>query len=684
MIAVLLLCTGLWAQVDRSEPPIASGSPQLEFGDYKVYDLKNGLKVIVVENHKLPRLSINLFIDRDPILEGAKAGYVSLAGEMMRQGTENLPKDELDETIDFMGASLSTSSQNVSASGLSKYSEKLVELMADVALNPAFPQEEFDKIKKQQISGLETEKDDPSALANRLFNTMLYGKNHPYGEFASIESTEKVNLEDCKADYETYWKPNYSYLIFVGDIKAKTAKKLAKTYFADWQAGELPQAQYADPAEPTETQISIIDRSSSVQTVLDLGNTIKLKPGDPDIAKLALANQILGGGSLGRLFQNIREDKGYTYGAYSNYDEDPLIGEFNAGASVRTEVTDSALTEFLYELNRMRNEDVPEQDLQAAKNYIIGAFGRSLERAQTMARFALNIQRYDLPSDYYEQYLTKLSNVSAAEVREAANRYFKTENMHITAVGKATAIADKLAPFGNISYYDYLIEPAEAPQLEIPEGLTARKVLDDYLAAIGGRELLENIQDVEVSMSVEIAGFPQAAAGKLLYLGNDKYLMDISVDGMGTLQKQVINGDKAMVSGMQGSQEVTGEELADMKVSSKLIPELHYDDMGVSYQLSEMANIEGETAYALEITLPSGKKETHFFSAESGLKLKTSATQEAQGQTFTQDMMLLEYQNYDGLMMPSVQKLKTGPQGITMKISEVKINAGDITEADFN
>lgn len=679
----IFISIGLYGQIDRSEPPIASGSPDINFGEYNIFTLKNGLTIIVVEDHKLPRIAIDLFIDRDPLVEGEKAGYVSLAGEMMRQGTESMPKEKLDETIDFIGASLSTSSQGAFARGLSKYNERLVKILADVTMNPAFPQEEFDKLKKQQVSGLETQKDDPDALSSRLFNAMLYGKDHPYGEFATIESTEKISLEDCKKYYGDYWLPNEAYLTFVGDIKAKDAKKLAKKFFKNWEAGAVKSHDYAKPPKPGKTQVSIIDRSSSVQTVLSLGNTIELNPGDADIVKLALTNQILGGGSIGRLFQNIREDKGYTYGAYSNYDDDPLIGEFTAGASVRTEVTDSSVTEFLYEFDRLHNEAVPQEDIQAAKNFIIGSFGRALERPQTMARLALNVQRYNLPEDYYEQYLKRLSALTANDIKEAANKYIQADALRITAVGKGTAIAPKLEKFGEIQFYDYQVNPVEAPAMDLPEGLTAAQVIEDYIKAIGGKETIAQIQDLEINMSVNIPGMPAPASGTAKYLNDEMYLMEMKMQGMGTLQKQVYNGEVATESGMQGSKEITGDELKDFKLETYMVPELHYDDLGVTTELKEMATIDGEKAYGVAITLPSGKKSMHYFSAESGLKLKTSTREETPNGTVTQDVMMSDYQNYDGLMQPKVQKIKVGGQLITLTIEQVKVNSGDVTEADF-
>ena len=276
------------------------------------------------------------------------------------------------------------------------------------------------------ISGIESSKDNPQAVAGNVFNARLYGKDHPYGENATVESVNAVDLDDCKTYYSNYWIPNATYLAIVGDVKAKDVKKLAKKHFGDWKPGNKPESTYPTPTKPDGLAISFINKESAIQSVLVMGNTINLKPGDPDEVKMALTNEILGAGAQGRLFLNIREDKGYTYGAYSNYDSDRLIGEFTANASVRNEVTDSAVTEFMKEFNRIRTEPATDEEIRGAKNAVIGSFGRALERPQTIANFALNINRFNLPEDYYETYLPRLEKLTKEEF-SWLRTYFRRE-----------------------------------------------------------------------------------------------------------------------------------------------------------------------------------------------------------------------------------------------------------------
>jgi len=678
----LLISVASYAQLDRSVRPEPAAAKPIEFGDYDVYKLDNGLTIIVVENDKLPRVSFSLVVDRDPIIEGDKAGYVGLAGELLRQGTTNRNKEQLDEEVDFIGASLFTGSSNVYAAGLSKYEDKLVELLADVALNPSFPQEEFEKLKKQSLSGMENAKDDPNTLASRLFNQSLYGTDHPYGELESDKTIENISLEDCKNYYNTYWAPNTTYITVVGDIKARKAKKLIKKYFGDWQPKEVPAIEY--PAVPSYEGpvVNVVNRNSSVQTVLNMGNTMDLKPGNPDIVKLRVANQILGGGSMGRLFQNIREDKAYTYGAYSSYDSDELVGEFSASASVRNEVTDSAIVEFIKEFERMQNEPVSEETLQAAKNNINGSFGRSLESPQTIASFALNIQRYNLPEDYYENYLKRLEEVSPQDVMDAANKYIKTDNLVITATGKGSEIAESLEKFGPVKFYDFYGNETGPPSLPVPDGVTSEKVLNDYVSALGGQDKLDKVKDMTMTSKISIAGLPAEANGVTRQKRPNLFYQEISVAGMGTLNKSTYDGKVGKVSGMQGSKTVSGEELEEFKKQGEFFPETRYAENGYDLKLESISMVDGEKAYVMIVTDPSGEKFTEYYSVESGLKIKEEATQEGPQGPMTSSTTYSDYREVNGVMIPFTQVVIAGPQKIIINMDKVEINTG-LKAADF-
>jgi len=353
-IALLTISLSAQVTIDRSTAPTPGPARTPEIGSYESFELKNGLKVFVVEDHRLPRITMSLILDRDPIVEGAKAGYVSIAGDLIGAGTANRTKSALDEEVDFMGANFGTGSNSIRVGGLSKYTDQLIDILSDVLLNPSFPEEEFDKLKSQMISGLKANADDPDAISGNLRGAALYGLEHPYGEVMTEATVEAISIDDCKAYFDTYFRPNIAYMVVIGDITVKDAKKKLNKALKKWKAAEVPTHDYAKTPRAASTRIVLVDKPSAVQSVVWLGNVIDLPQGHPDIEPLRVANQILGGGMSGRLFTNLREDKAFTYGAYSNFGVDELNATFGASAKVRNEVTDSAITEFLYEINRMK------------------------------------------------------------------------------------------------------------------------------------------------------------------------------------------------------------------------------------------------------------------------------------------------------------------------------------------
>lgn len=661
------------AQVDRTKAPEPAPAPEIKIAEYQSFELKNGLKVFVVENHKLPRVAFSLTLDNEPILEGDKAGYVSMTGQLLRNGTTNRSKAQLDEEIDFIGASLSTSSNGVFASSLTKHKEKLLELMTDVLFNPAFPEEELEKIRKQTLSGLAAAKEDPSSIANNVSSVLLYGKDHPYGELTTEETVENITIEDCKAYYNKYFKPNVGYMAVVGDISLKEAKKLVKEYFSDWQPGEITQPTYEVPSAPEETFVAMVDRPASVQSVLDVTYPIDLKPGQPEVIKSRVLNQILGGGFSSRLMQNLREDKAFTYGARSSLSSDDLVGSFSASASVRNEVTDSAVHEFLYELKKIQEEQATEAELLAAKASITGSFARSMERPQTVASFAINSAIYNLPEDYYNNYLKNVAATTLEDVKEMANKYIKPNHANIVVVGKASEVASKLEKFGKVRYFDiYGNEYEPSASAKLPEGLTGEKVIANYIKAVGGEEKLKALKSIRMNMSADMMGRPIAM--QVVKKAPNMMLMEMSMGG-NVMMKQLYDGEKASASQMGQQLPLNENQQKEMELESYLFPELEYKKMGVETELTGIEKVEGKDAYVVEVTLPTGKSSTQYFDVESGLKVRESqVAQTPQGEmVIASDIK--NYKEFGGLLFPSELTRPLGPGAkMVITVDSVEIN----------
>src|SRR5690606_6053069 len=332
-------------------------------------------------------------------------------------------------------------SSGVYASSLKKHADKTMALMAEVILKPAFPENELEKLKKQTISAIAANKESADAIASDVAQVLRYGREHPYGEIVTEETVNNIDLEEIRNYYNTYFKPNNAYLAVVGDITKKEAEKLVKQHLGTWKKGNVPEAEYPLPEKLDEPVVALVDRPAAVQSVVNITYPVTLTPGDKDVIKASVMNQILGGAFSSRLFMNLREKHGYTYGASSSLRSDELVGSCNAGASVSNEVTDSAVAQFMYELKEIRQGEVTEEELQRVKNYMTGSFARSLESPSTIASFAINMDRYDLPEDYYTNYLKNISEVTADDVHKMAERFINPDNAYIIVVGKADEIA---------------------------------------------------------------------------------------------------------------------------------------------------------------------------------------------------------------------------------------------------
>lgn len=682
LVALLAACSGT-SKLDRSVVPQAGPAPKIQLGDYSTFTLENGLKVIVVENHKLPRVSYQLTIDRDPLLELGKAGMVSMTGDLLGSGTAQRSKAEIDEAIDFIGASLSTSSNGIFGASLKKHSEALLKVFAEVLLSPSFPEDEIEKLRKQQISGLASAKTSANAISANISSVMTYGKDHPYGELETEETIGNVTREDLLKFYNTYFKPNISYLVVVGDITADEARAQAEKYFGGWKKSGVPKHNYAQPAQPEGNRVCFVPLQGAVQSVINITYPVDLKVGSPDAIPASVMNSILGGGVFsGRLMQNLREDKAYTYGARSSLNPDKIAGSFEANASVRNEVTDSAIVQFLYELERMIKEPVADSTLSFVKNGMNGSFARSLESPQTIARFALNIERYGLPKDYYNTYLEKLAGVSVQDIQAMAAKYIKPGNAFITVVGNREEVAGKLGVFaasGEVELYDMYGEPWKDIR-PAPEGVTAQSVLENYVKAVGGVEKLKAVKSF--SQKGSFAAGPMVMEMTQKMKDNSKFVMEIGQTGM-IIMKQVYDGSKGsnVQLGMP-AQAMTEEDIKDLKMQIDLLAELNYDKYGIKAELKGIDKVEGKDAYVLEVTKADGSMQSDYYDVSSGLKIQSLVTEETPMGAMTTTTLVKSYRDFDGIKMPDWIQQMVGPQTVDIKISEVQFNV-KLPDSDF-
>ncbi len=677
LVLAIVFAVPSFSQVDRSKQPAPGPAPEINLGKYESFTLPNGLKVFVVENHKLPRVAFSLTIDREPILEGNQTGYLEAAGELLRTGTKTKTKDQLDKEIDFIGATLFTSSDGVFAMSLTDHIQKLLGIMSDIVLNSDFKQAELDKIKKRMESALAAQKDNPNAISAVVEDALLYGKDHPYGETETEQTVDNITLNKCKEYYSKFFAPNISYLAVVGDINVKEAKVLVTKYFGAWKKKTVPSFKYKKPEAPKNRVVALVDRPNSVQSVISIAYPVQLKLGDPDLIKASVANTILGGGVF-RLFENLREKHSYTYGAYSSLVQDRLVGHFSASASVRNEVTDSSITQMLYEMNRIRNEAVPDSELQMAKNYMTGNFAIALERPQTIATYAINIARYHLPKDYYQNYLKNIAAVTPKEVQEMAEKYIKPDDAYVIVVGKASEIENGLKQFGPLTLYDKYGDKIDTTKNKAPEGVTAKDIIDKYIKAIGSRENLEKVKDRTTIMRGSVQGMNITT---VVYQKEPNKMMS-ELDAGVMKQETYFDGQKGVVSVAGNTQEIQGDALQAMKYESMIHPMFIVDSLKINAKLAGTEKVNGKDAYKLELSLPDGKTWFEYFDPETGYKVKDSKSITVPQGIFTKETEYSDYRNVDGVMYPFKIRQSVGAQSFEFNVSSIKVNTG-LTDDKF-
>lgn len=662
----LLWASGAQAQVDRSKAPEPGPAPTLNIGTPYTFTLKNGLKVFVVENHKLPVVSFRMVLDNPPYVEGDKAGVSELTSQLMNAGSKARSKEQLDEEIDLMGATFSANLDGFYASSLKRHTNKLMEVASEAIFNPSFPQAEFDKSMKQYLSGIESQENTQDAIAGRVAKALRYGKQHAYGELETKETVKNVKLEDCKQFYDTYFRPNNGYLAIVGDITPKEAKKLVEKHFAKWSKGNVPTQTPAAVPAPDKRYVAFVDLPSSTQSSINITYPLQLPVGHPDQMAVNLMNDILGGGMSGRLFINLREKHGYTYGAYSRISADPYVGSFSASAKVRNAVTDSAVVEFMNELEGIRKAPVTQEELDMVKATALGNFARSLEDPGNIASFAINIARYKLPADYYATYLKRLQAISVADIQAAAQKYVTPENAIVMVVGKGSEVADKLKAFGPVQYFDGYANPSKPGKIAIPQGMNAQKVIDKYLEARGGKANIKALKNSTAHMSAEI--MPGRKLDIKNVVANGKSYTESGMGGM-VMSKQVYDGQKLWME-MQGQkQEMPAEKAKDAAVTSYVVPETAYESLGCQVTLSGVEKVGDKPAYALEVTTPSGEKMTEYFDMESGLKVRTAKSVKTPQGEMTITVEYEDYRPVAGVLFPhSIAMPLMGPTPTKMEV----------------
>ncbi len=427
---------------DRTRPPALGPAPSLHLPPVQTATLPNGLRVAVVEMHKVPVVDVSLLLDAGSVDDPADLpGLATFTATMLDEGAGRRSALEVAEEADFLGASLSTTAgydaANVTLHVPKRRLAQALDLMADVVLRPTFADSEIVRQRDLRRTQILQQRDQPVQMANLAFPAIVFGAQHPYGRpLGGTEASTALLSRDRVADfYRTWYRPQNAKVLVVGDVTLGEALGLVQERFGGWERGTLPAAPTppAVPAAPERT-IYLVDKPGAAQSVIRIGN-VAVSRNSPDYFPLGVLNTILGGSFTSRLNQNLRETHGYTYGASSQFVTRRMPGPFQAGASVQSAKTDSSLVEFMRELRRIRDQAVPQEELDKAKRYMTLGFPGNFETTQSAAAWFRDLLAYDLPLDYYDSYIDRVNAVTAADVQRVARQYVDLDHFAIVVVG---------------------------------------------------------------------------------------------------------------------------------------------------------------------------------------------------------------------------------------------------------
>jgi len=458
--------------VIKGKAPVATNVLKVKLPRPVEGDLSNGLHLMVLEDHRVPLISFNLQIQGaggyyDP---DDQLGLASFTASLMREGTVTKNARQIAQALDTLAASVTVSagasgqSADLSGSCLAEHVDEVLAIASDVLLAPAFPQDELDRLKVQRRAQLVQQRTNPNFLAGEMFSKVTYG-HHPAARVTTTTAfVDGVTRERLVAFHREHYAPDFAVIAIAGDISFADAKKKIEHAFGGttWKKRGATAPAVSEPADLTTPGVYLVNRPNSVQTNFIVG-TQAINRTSPDYDAVQVMNRVIGGGPTGRLFLNLREDKGYTYGAYSDVQFAKYRGTWSARTQVRTEVTGPALKELMGEIDRLRTDAVPAKELENAKRALVASYALSLENANRVLDYYITSWIYHLPADYWDRRPEAILAVTAEQVQTAARTYLTPARLQIVAVGTGSKIGDLLKPYGAVNTYDQDGRPASQP-----------------------------------------------------------------------------------------------------------------------------------------------------------------------------------------------------------------------------
>jgi predicted Zn-dependent peptidase len=562
--------------------------------------------------------------------------------------------------------------------------------MADVTKNASFPEDEFNRISDQLRSGMVSLKSEAAGMAGNATVKVNFPK-HPYGEVMTFTTLSAISLSDVKEFYRSRYTPQGAYLVIVGDINRSQAEKMVNTYFGNWQGPQPIISEYKDPVKSNGNQVYFVNKPGAVQSVIQVSFPIPMRMGNQDQLAMSVLNDVFGGSGFGtRLMQNLREDKAFTYGCYSSLNNQDLGGWISISGNFRNAVTDSAIQEILNELNRLLNETITTPELELTKAVKNGSFARSLERPQTIARFAYNISKYKFPEDYYRNYLQRLENIDAAELSRVAKTYIKPNNYNIVVVGNESVL-DKIKAFDSDGKVTMLDEFGDVKIDRIPSDMSANEILEKYVLAVTqtgsmaqAQKKVKKVKNVLQKAALTSDKIPFPLQSFDLYTKDGVRAEKIEFNG-NVAQSKYYDGISGFEKNMQtGKTPFDDNKMKTAALEKALIPEMDWM-LSANARYVNLVGIEQENNqqyYVIRVGMGPQNESLHYYDKSTFMKWKTVKTVVNKDESFNAITEYSDYRAVKGILFPYQSVLNAGSMTFTQKVEEIIVN-GKVNVAEF-
>lgn len=616
-------------RIDRTKRPEADAPPAIAFPPYESFTLKNGMKVFLVHDPR-PSVTMRMLVRGGNSRDREKTGLADAVAELLTKGAGDMTAAGFADRIDLIGgtvgAAASPDAISVSASGLRRHLATVMNLFATAVLRPTYSEDELQKYLALQIDGLKASKKEGDFLATYAVNKVIYGSDSPLGRMPSEAAFSSITRDDVMRYHRTFFTPTNATLAVVGNLQKEELKAMLEKEFGSWTSSGPAPARLPKVTWPGGGRVVLVDRPTSVQSII---RVIGPGPGfsDPERPRTTVLNSIFGGGTgLGnRLAMNLRETHAYTYTPYSYFTATEFGGHFVAAADVRNEVTDSAIVQMIYEVQRIVNEPVEEQELELNVKSAVGNYLMSLAEPTTTAMRVQSIDFYELPRDYYDKLVAIYTGTTSQDVMRLATTYFRYNDMNLVVVGKADEVKKSLEQFGAVEVWDENLEPVKEVSAD-DLGVTAEEVWEKMLTAMGGGDNLRKVKSLTQEGNGTLSFGPQKIDGvlKVMQAYPNKQYQELSASGM-TMQQQFVDGTNVVVVVQGNKMPVPPEDQEKILADSHILPEAWVQELGGTLKLKGKKSVDGRDAFVVEMAMPKGGAQLYYVDATTYLPFRVES-----------------------------------------------------------